>query len=412
VSTRALLLLVGIIGGAELFARGHLADSALAFHAGAWILAASLLVATRGRTAWLRHPAEVIAGGIVALSLAELVPASKAPLPQPSFSFTASAGDPEAMRLFWDEHERERKLLRGETPVAPAQRFSFFGRDVELDALGLRQADPPPEGAWRVVVVGDAATFGAPQSDAEQPWPEQLQREIDAGYTCARRVAVRNAGRPGRTLQSLASSYEVEIGPLEPDLLVVYPGIDAFDGLVPGGDSLHSTFPGARASRWLTALERPLRERADARRLQAALAAAPSPEQLKRSAAARRYRNLLLDAREHGVDVVLLPVALAVAGDTPEPVVRFHESVWPEARVLAVANHNHAKLLPLLGAAYRAEVLAPDDDLDGAGQDGFIDLVSFTQQGSERLARHVSRALAPLLKRGAGCEPRADSVAR
>src|SRR5262249_48309297 len=140
VSTRSLLLLVGIIGGAELFARGHLAGSALAFHAGAWILAASLVVVTRGRTAWLRPPAEVVAAVLVALSLAELVPASPAPAPQPSFSFSASGGDPEAMKLFWDEHDRERKLLRGETPLAPAQRFSFFGRDVELDALGLRQA--------------------------------------------------------------------------------------------------------------------------------------------------------------------------------------------------------------------------------------------------------------------------------
>jgi len=406
VSTRALLLLVGIIGGAELFVRGQLADSALAFHAGAWILAASLVVVTRGRTAWLRRAAELFAAALVVLSLAELVPARVAPAPPPSFSFTASGGDPEAMRLFWGEHEHERKLLRGETPLAPAQRFSFFGRDVELDALGLRRADPPPEGAWRVVVVGDAATFGAPQSEGERPWPEQLQLELEAGYTCTRRVAVRNAGRPGRTLQSLGANYELEVAPLEPDLLVVYPGIDAFDGLVPSGDSLHSTFPGARVSRWLTAIERPLRERADARHLQAALAVTPSPEQLKRSAAARRYRGLLLAAREHGVDVALVPLALAVAGDTPEPVVRFHESVWPEARVLAVANHNHGKLLPLLGAAYRAEVLAPDDDLDGAGQDGFVDLVSFTQQGSERLARHVSRALAPLLKRGAGCEPR------
>ncbi|HVN39178.1 MAG TPA: hypothetical protein VMW19_13505 [Myxococcota bacterium] len=404
-STRALLLLVGLIGGAELFVRGHLAGSAPAFHAGAWILAASLVVVTRGRTAWLRRAAEVVAGVVVALSLAELVPARVAPAPQPSFSFSASGGDPEAMKRFWDEHERERKLLRGETPLAPAQRFSLFGRDVELDSLGLRRADAPPEGAWRIVVVGDAATFGAPQNEGEQPWPEQLQREIDTGYTCARRVAVRNAGRPGRTLQSLGENYEIEVDPLAPDLLVVYPGIDAFDGLVPG-DSLHSTFPVARASRWLTALERPLRERADARHLQAALAATPPPEQLKRSPAARRYRRLLLEAREHGVDVALVPVALAVAGATPEPVVRFHESVWPEARALAVANYNHARLLPLLGAAYRAEVIAPDDDLDGAGRDGFIDLVSFTQQGSERLARHVSHALAPLLKRGAGCEPR------
>lgn len=405
-STRALLLLVGLIGGAELLVRGHLANHAPAFHAGAWLLAVSLVVATRGRAAWLRIGAAALAGVCALLSLAELLPGRAALTVQPSPSFDAALGDPEALRLWWEAHADARKILRGETPLVPGQRFSLFSSEVELDELGIRRTTPPRAGAWRIVVLGDSATFGATQNGSEQPWPELLAREIEKAYACERPVEVRNAGKPGRSLRDMGASFDAQVAPLAPDLLVVYPGIDAFDGLLPRSDSLERTSSEPRASRWLEALERPLRARIDARRLRAALDAAPEPELLRRSPAARGYRSLLVAARAHGVDVALVPVALAVRVDSPDRAIRFHEAVWPETRWLVVANQNHTRLLPLLAVAYRAEVLDPPADLDGAWQDGFIDLFHFTQTGSERLARHVAKSLEPLLARGAGCKPR------
>ncbi|HEX5067113.1 MAG TPA: SGNH/GDSL hydrolase family protein [Myxococcota bacterium] len=405
-STRALLLLVGLIGGAELLVRGHLADSALAFHAGAWLLAVSLVVATRGRAAWLRYGAAALAAVCALLSLAELLPGRPASPTQASPLFDVAGGDPEAMRLWWEERAEARKILRGETQLVPGQRFSLFESEIELDELGLRRAEPPREGAWRIVVVGNSATFGATQNGDDRPWPDLLEREIATAYACERPVDVRNAGLPGRTLQSVGGGYDAQIAPLAPDLIVVYPGIDALDGLLPKDDGLKATESDARASRWLAALERPLRERIEARRLRAAEEIAPDPELLRRSPAARGYRSLLVAARAHGVDVALVPIALAVDADSPARAIRFHEAVWPETRWLVVANHNHARLLPLLGVAYRAEVLDPPADLDGAWQDGFVDLFDFTQTGSERLAHHVATALAPILARGAGCKPR------
>lgn len=410
-STRALLLLVALIGGAELFARGYLAVSARAFHAGAWLLAASLVMATRRRSAWLRRGVRGVAALLVLVSAAELLPRPAAREALPSASFAESAGDPEALRLWWELRERERSVLRGETPLAPGQRFSWFDAEVELDERGLRAAKPPPDGAFRIVVLGGSATFGIPLAPDERPWPELLAAQIDALYRCERSVAVWNAGRPGRTLQDLGRNFETEVAPLEPDLLVVYPDLDALAGLGPSQQELPRATRPERASRWLAALEAPLRERIDARRLRSALAAAPPPEALRRSRAARRYRGLLVSARTHGIDVALVPLALAVGADSPEPAIRFHEAVWPNARPLVVANRNHAKLLPLLGAAYRAEVLELGADLDGAWQDAFLDLVHFSRVGNERLAEHVARALAPLLARkGPGCTPRTGSA--
>jgi lysophospholipase L1-like esterase len=409
VSTRALLLLVGLIGGAELLARGHLAGHALAFHGGAWLLAASLVVATRGRAAWLRYGAAALAAVCVLLSLAELLPRRDAPPAEPTASFEAAGGKPEALQRWWEAHADAQKVLRAEVEILPGQRFSLFDSQIELDERGLRKAEPPRAGAFRVVVVGDSATFGATRNGDERPWPDLLEREIEALYACAKPIDVRNAGRPGRSVRNVGAGYTTHIAPLAPDLLVVYPGMDVFDGLVPKDDALRSAASGPRVSRWLSALELPLRDRLEARRLRDAESRAPSPEQLRRSASARDYRTLLVAARARGVDVALVPVALAVTADSPARAIRFHEAVWPETRWLVVANRNHSRLLPLLGVAYRAEVLDPPADLDGAWQDGFIDLFHFTQAGSERLARHVARGLAPLLARGADCKPRAAS---
>lgn len=405
-STRGLLLLVGLIGGAELFARGHLAGSAPAFHVGAWLLAASLVVATLRSNAWLRRGARAVAALLALLSAAELLPGPAPRATASSPAFADSQGDPEALRLWWEEHDRERKILRGETALAPGQRFSFFDAEVELDAQGLRAADPPPEGAWRIAVVGGSATFGATRTREERAWPELLAREIESGYVCQRPVAVSNAGRPDRTLEDVAQNFAALIAPLRPDLLLVYPGLDALAGLEPSQQALPTATRVERASRWLSALEEPLRDRRDERRLRAALAMVPKPDALRHSAPARRYRRLLVAARERGVDVALVPIALAVDADSPQPALRFQESVWPEARRLLVANRIHATLLPVLGVAYRAEVLDIGDDVDGAWQDGFLDLVDLTQAGRERLARHVARGLGPLLARGAGCAPR------
>jgi hypothetical protein len=406
-STRSLLLLVAPIGGAELFARGYLGDRPPAFHAGAWLLAASLWIATRRGGAWLRGIG-LGAGALAALlSLAELLPAPAPEAVTPSVSFRESHGDPLALRSWWKAHDAERRVLDGNADLTPGSRIAWFGTPVELDARGWRRADAPPGGAFRIVVAGGANTFGATQTESERPWPALLAAELDANYTCPRRIAVINAGRPGHTLERLVANFDVEIAPLAPDLLIVEPGVDALDGLLPADDALPALAPPPRASRWLAALEGRVRARAASRAFHAALAASTDPEKLRRSIAARRYRELLVRARQHGIDVALTSLSLAVNGSSPEAVIRFHESVWPEARRLVVANRDLSKLLPILGVAYRATVLDVSQDLDGADDDAFIDLTQASQSGRERLARNAARALGPLLSRpDPGCTPR------
>src|SRR5262249_1010939 len=156
-----------------------------------------------------------------------------------------------------------------------------------------------------------------------------------------RPLSVSNAARPDRTLRSLGKRFELEIAPLAADLLVVYPGVDVLADLGPPAEALPPAAQPERASRWLAALERPLRERAAARALHDGLAQETPAEGLRRSATARDSRTLLVAARTAGIDVALVPLALALDARTPEPVIRFHEAEWPDARRLLVANRDH-----------------------------------------------------------------------
>jgi lysophospholipase L1-like esterase len=406
-STRSLILLVALIGGAELCGRGHAANQPLAFHAGAWLLAGALLLATQRCGRALRGAAAALALLLAGLSLLALLQrGSGGAPPEPSASYEASGGNPEALARWWEAHERERAVLAGETALVPGQRFSLFDTEVELDANGLRRADAPPEGAFRILVLGGSAAFDTPERRDERTWPEQLEAAIAADYACARPVSVRNAAHPGSTLEELSLRFDAEIAPHRPDLLLVYPGADVLRALPPPAGALPASRTPERVSGVLRALERRVRERAAAERLQGALAEEPDPELLRRAPAARSYRRLLVAARTHGVDAALVTPALAVNGGSADAAIRFHEAVWPDARRLIVARRNHARLLPLLGASYRAAGLDVAEGLDG-DVDSFLDLVHLSARGRERLVQNLSRALGPLLARERpGCSRR------
>ena len=407
-STRRLLLLVASIGGAELCFRAHLANDALAFHAGAWLVAGAIWTATQRSGSWLRRAARALAVFLAMLSLLELLPrGGDSPPPEPSTSFADSGGDPQALARWWEAHAREREIVSGQTRLAPGQRFSWFDGEVELDEAGLRRAAPPAPDAFRILAVGGSVAFDTPLRREEPTWEQRLEQAIAEGYACARPVAVQSGGRPGRTLEQLAQRFESEIAPLQPDVILVYPDADALRALPPPAVAVPASLLPERASRLLRAIEGALRERLAARRLREALAAAPDTELLRRSPAARSYRRLLVAARAKGIDVALVTPALAVNGASSEAAIAFHEAVWPDARRLIVARQEHARLVPLLAASYRAISLDAAPELDG-NLDAFLDLVHLAPPGREQLARNLAQALAPRLARDVpGCTPRA-----
>lgn len=117
------------------------------------------------------------------------------------------------------------------------------GRDIEardspelsyrasIDSLGFRGADfdrVPAEGELRILVTGDALTFGSFVAD-DQTLPARLEAHL--AERCSAPVTVINAGLPGSTIRDQIHLIERALE-LEPDLVVLQFGEDDVRDLV------------------------------------------------------------------------------------------------------------------------------------------------------------------------------------
>ena len=103
------------------------------------------------------------------------------------------------------------------------------------DALGLRGPEvaiPKPAGTYRIVCIGGSTTYTMVQDDADA-YPAQLERILRERYGDAQ-VEVINAGVGGWSSWECLIDLELRVIDLQPDLLVVYHGInDVHPRLVP-----------------------------------------------------------------------------------------------------------------------------------------------------------------------------------
>jgi lysophospholipase L1-like esterase len=142
--------------------------------------------------------------------------------------------------------------------LPPSERVSFGGVATQLDAHGLRNPSPPPDGPVSILVLGDERTFGWGVADGET-YPAQLEALIRARCpTCGRVV---NAGVPGyTTYQGMVQARDLG-NRFRPKTVIAAFGLNdaLLDGAQPGGSTLPP--PLARTSAlagWLYAwLHRP-----------------------------------------------------------------------------------------------------------------------------------------------------------
>jgi lysophospholipase L1-like esterase len=105
-------------------------------------------------------------------------------------------------------------------------RVAAFGKEISFNSLGYRSPERPakkPPGAMRILCAGGSTTFDILSVNDSQTWPwqmEQILRErgLDA--------EVFNAGFPGWTSLENLVSLAVRDLDLDPDIVVLYQGIN------------------------------------------------------------------------------------------------------------------------------------------------------------------------------------------
>lgn len=130
------------------------------------------------------------------------------------------------VELFYGEMRRALGLYRAHpftnTGPRPGAAALAFGRALSFNSAGYRSPERPfakSPGRRRVLCAGGSTTFDIGATDDAATWPAQLEAAL-AG------TEVWNAGFPGWTSAENLISFALRDGDLEPDLVVLYQGIN------------------------------------------------------------------------------------------------------------------------------------------------------------------------------------------
>lgn len=226
--------------------------------------------------------------------------------------------------------------LRGETRYVEDARTGlkllrpnriFPGKEVEIrtNSLGLRSPEVSPvrePGSLRVAVVGASTVMGEMTRSNEATFSALLGERLRQRYA-GRKVEVVNAGISGYRLADQLRMLEAIVLPLEPDLVIVYPGFNDFadycrDGAAaPAPAAQRQGLPLLSLPGWLLTVD------AVRRRTVFLRTAAADPRRLRDPAAIdlapyrARLESLVEAARRAGVPLLLATNARAYRAEQP-----------------------------------------------------------------------------------------------
>ncbi|MDB5532675.1 MAG: hypothetical protein JWO28_990 [Hyphomicrobiales bacterium] len=326
----------------------------------------------------------------------------------PVYSFRDAKGDPDAFRMWWAQYVAEwgRGVLAkvqgpdplGQLPfiMVPNSRGRFFDADVPINNLGFRGADTSVDknGRYRIFIVGESPVFGTMFRAGETTWPEALQGLFDKSLRCDRKIEVINAGVPAAGLIDNMQRIERFMLPLKPDMLVSYHGynglaiVDPQIDLMPRPPVYHK-----RGSPLLSEASFRVAMQTYAKRLEAYNAVKRPTVFL--DTADKLYSQFVALGQKHGIKIVLANLSAVVTQSSPQEVIDFYGRVFqPIERLLpAIAEQNRI----VENVATRTGTLFIDTrpGLDGKWDDDlFVDIVHFTQKGSNRIAKTMFDKLA------------------
>jgi len=102
--------------------------------------------------------------------------------------------------------------------LKPNQQVSFFGNEISINRLGIRDSrsfDTKPQDVTRVLVLGDSVTWGGVRIPQHELFTSVLERELGD-------AEVINAGINGYSVWRMAELYRRHLDELTPDIVVMY----------------------------------------------------------------------------------------------------------------------------------------------------------------------------------------------
>jgi lysophospholipase L1-like esterase len=340
-----------------------------------------------------------------------------------AYSFRDAKGDPAAFQAWWAFFAQqwmrgarfglELPDHQGKLPFLqkPDSRGRFFDAEIRINNRGFRGPDFPVEkadGEFRVFVLGDSATFGTLTNPQERAWPEVLQRLVEERLSCRGFVRVVNAGTVTYSLANSVERLRRFIVPLKPDMVVTYQGFNNLT-LIDPEMALMPTPPDWRPRGSMLIAEAFYRTQLlrYGKRMQAFQKPASS---IKYSDTYDRlYGEIVEMGSANGFIPVLATMSLVVNEQSPQEVIDFYGRTFvPITRILpALAEHN--RIVERVARRTSAVFIDTQPTLSGKwNDDDFIDIIHFTQKGSNVLAQTVFDQIAPLLQANPGlqCVPR------
>jgi peptidoglycan/LPS O-acetylase OafA/YrhL/lysophospholipase L1-like esterase len=329
------------------------------------------------------------------------------------FSFRDAKGDPAAFQAWWAFFAQQ--WMRGpriglEVPdpegklpflPKPDTRGRFFDAEVRINNRGFRGADFPVEkekGEFRIFALGDSATFGTMTTPQERAWPEALEHIVAEHLSCHGFVRVVNAGTISFSLANSVERLRRFIVPLQPDMVITYQGFNNLT-LVDPEMAFMPTPPDWRPRGSMLIAQAFYRTHLlrYAKRMQAFQKPAGA---IKYSDTYDRLYGEIIDmGAANGFTPVLGTMSLVVNEQSPQEVIDFYGRAFvPINRILpALAEHN--RIVKRVARKRSALFLDTRPALSGKWDDGdFIDLIHFTQKGSNLMAQTVFSRIKPILR--------------
>lgn len=302
-------------------------------------------------------------------------------------------------------------------------------KKVVLNNLGMRGPDVLPHrqpGCARWLFLGASETFGEP-SLADAEYPAKLRKLVGKDHC----VEVLNAAYPGIAPQKLLTYYRAALAQLSPDIVFIYPSThfylaETLPRPVQSAETTHkqAKVPPVTESSFTVLLgkSRFLERLRDAAEIPAPIqrwrlrnwvaeagkdksqdwyfSSVPG-ERLELLAADSKL--LLEEVRSSGAKPVLLTHAVRVSNP---PSGADHDDLFamqvyvPRARdeILAAFEYSAAEVVRTVGAEAQVSVIDVAAALSGR-RDRFVDLVHFSPQGHEDVAKLIAQSMAGDLKK-------------